>query len=109
MDTLMDKTDLRHRMRTLRAEAAARDPDGADSVAEKFPMKLLERYGPVVAGYVAINEELDPAPLMMRLAKAGAELCLPRIEDTGELTWRTWHFGETLERRPIGLSEPSED
>ena len=46
----MDKTDLRHRMRTLRAEAAARDPDGADSVAEKFPMKLLERYGPVVAG-----------------------------------------------------------
>ena len=109
MDTLMDKTDLRHRMRTLRAEAAARDPDGADSVAEKFPMKLLERYGPVVAGYVAINEELDPAPLMMRLAKAGAELCLPRIEDTGELTWRTWHFGEPLERRPFGLSEPSED
>jgi hypothetical protein len=30
MDTLMDKTDLRHRMRTLRAEAAARDPDGGD-------------------------------------------------------------------------------
>lgn len=105
----MDKTDLRHRMRTLRAEAAARDPDAADSLADQFPMKLLERYGPVVAGYVAINEELDPAPLMKRLAQAGAELCLPRIEDSGELTWRSWHFGEPLERRPFGLSEPSAD
>ena len=25
-----DKTNLRHRMRTLRAEAAARDPDAAE-------------------------------------------------------------------------------
>lgn len=105
----MDKTDLRHRMRTLRAEAAARDPDAAETLADKFPMKLLERYGPVVAGYVAINEELDPFPLMEKLAKAGAELCLPRIEDKGELTWRSWNFGEPLERRPFGLSEPTAD
>ncbi|HBQ48415.1 MAG TPA: 5-formyltetrahydrofolate cyclo-ligase [Hyphomonas atlantica] len=105
----MDKTDLRHRMRTLRAEAAARDPDAAETLADKFPMKLLDRYGPVVAGYVAINEELDPSPLMQKLAKAGAELCLPRIEDSGELTWRSWNFGEPLERRPFGLSEPSAD
>ena len=28
-----DKTNLRHRMRTLRAEAAARDPDAAEKLA----------------------------------------------------------------------------
>lgn len=105
----MNKTDLRHRMRTLRAEAAARDPDAAETLAMQFPMKLLQRYGPVVAGYVAINEEIDPAPLMKRLSQSGAELCLPRIEDTGELTWRSWSLGEPLERRPFGLLEPGAD
>lgn len=109
MTIASDKTDLRHRMRTIRAEAAARDPDAAETLAGLFPMKLLERYGPVVAGYVAINEELDPAPLMQRLASAGAELCLPRIEESGEMTWRLWSFGEPLERRPFGLSEPGAD
>lgn len=96
-------------MRTIRAEAAARDPDAAETLAAQFPMKLLERYGPIVAGYVAINEELDPDPLMRRLASAGAELCLPRIEESGEMTWRLWSFGEPLERRPFGLSEPGVD
>lgn len=95
-------------MRTIRAEAAARDPDAAERLAELFPMKLLERYGPVVSGYVPINEELDPMPLMKRLADSGAELCLPRMEETG-ISWRLWSFGEPLERRPFGLSEPSGD
>lgn len=97
-------------MRTLRAEAAARDPDSAEKLADHFPMKLLERYGPVVAGYVAINEEIDPSHLLKKLARAGAELCLPRIEDDGEtMTWRLWSPGEPLERRPFGLSEPGAD
>ena len=104
-----EKIELRHRMRTLRAEAAARDPDAAETLADLFPMKLLERYGPVVAGYSAINEEIDPAPLMRRLSRAGAELCLPRIEESGEMTWRSWSMGEPLERRKFGLSEPRGD
>ncbi|KCZ94535.1 5-formyltetrahydrofolate cyclo-ligase [Hyphomonas johnsonii] len=109
MSQLPDKTQLRHRMRTIRAEAAARDPDAAEKLADLFPMKLLDRYGPVVAGYVAINEEIDPKPLMERLMRAGAELCLPRIEDDGRMTWRLWTPGEPLERRPFGLSEPAND
>jgi 5-formyltetrahydrofolate cyclo-ligase len=109
MSSASDKTDLRHRMRTLRAEAAARDPDAALHLAEHFPMKLLERYGPVVAGYVAINEEIDPSPVLTRLERAGAELCLPRLHASGEITWRAWSSGEPLERRGYGLSEPSED
>lgn len=109
MDPAIDKTALRHRMRTLRAEAAARDPDAADALAGIFPMKLLERYGPVVAGYCAINEELDPGPLIARLAKAGGETCMPRIEADGRLSWRQWAPGEPLERRPFGLSEPTAD
>jgi 5-formyltetrahydrofolate cyclo-ligase len=103
-----DKTNLRHRMRTIRAEAAARDPDGAEKLAAIFPMKLLERYGPVVSAYVPINEELDPMPLLERLARAGAETCLPRMTPDG-ISWRLWSPGEPLERRGFGLSEPPED
>ena len=40
MSQAPDKTQLRHRMRTLRAEAAARDPDAAEKLADLFPMKL---------------------------------------------------------------------
>lgn len=103
-----DKTNLRHRMRTLRAEAAARDPDAADRLAAIFPMKLLERYGQVVAAYLPVNEELDPMPLLGRLSRAGAETCLPRMTQGG-ISWRLWSPGEPLERRGFGLSEPPED
>jgi 5-formyltetrahydrofolate cyclo-ligase len=109
MTVTIDKTQLRHRMRTLRAEAAARRPDAADDLAEVFPMKLLERYGPVVSGYLAINEEIDPLPLLSRLHRAGAELCLPRVEAEGQISWRQWAPGEPLEQRPHGLSEPLPD
>jgi len=109
MPTEADKTQLRHRMRTIRAEAAARDPDAAERLAKLFPMKLLERYGPVVSAYIAINEELDPSQLLNRLARAGAETCLPRMEENGEISWRLWSPGEPLERRPFGLLEPPAD
>ncbi len=105
----IDKTELRHRMRTLRAEAAAREPDAPQRLAAAFPMRLLERYGPVVAAYAAINEEIDPLPLVERLMRAGAETCLPRMEPDGTISWRAWSPGEPLERRRFGLAEPPED
>ena len=103
----MDKTELRAGMNELRAELSARNPDAGEMLADKFPMKLLERYGPVVAGYLPIGDEIDPQPLMQKLEAAGAQLCLPRVNDDGEgMTYRAWSFGEPLEDRPFGLKEP---
>ena len=94
-------------MKDHRAELAARDPDAGERLAESFPLKLLERYGPVVAGYIPIGEEIDPKPLMQKLAGAGAKLCLPRVEDDGTVMhFRDWSFGDALEDRPFGLKEP---
>lgn len=104
----MDKSSLRTQMKTLREELAARDPDAGETLAGKFPMKLLERYGPDVAGYLPIGAEIDPRPLMARLEKAGAELCLPRVEANNTLSFRRWSFGEPLEPGRFGLSEPGE-
>ncbi len=82
------KSILRGHMSEIRAESAARDPDAAEHLAARFPMKLFERYGPVVSAYVARGDELDPAPLLERLRGAGATIALPRVEDDGSMTFR---------------------
>jgi hypothetical protein len=52
------KAILRGHMLEIRAEAAARDPDAADKLALRFPVKLFERYGPVVAGTMELANVL---------------------------------------------------
>ena len=101
------KAALRAELKELREEASARDPDAGETLAAKFPLKLLERYGPIVAGYVPIGSEIDPQPLMEKLAGAGAKLALPRLDDDGTMSFRLWSPGDSLEDKPFGLSEPS--
>jgi len=101
------KAILRGHMQEIRAEAAARDPDAADKLATRFPIKLFERYGPVVAGTLAIGDELDAAPLLARLAGKGARIVLPRVEASGTMTFRD-AAPATLEKGPFGLTQPSE-
>lgn len=100
------KAILRGHMTEIRTEAAARDPDAAERLAARFPIKLFERYGPVVAGTLAIGDELDAAPLLSRLSRAGARIVLPRVERDGQMTFRD-AASVTLEKGPFGLTQPS--
>jgi len=105
-----DKAELRAQLKELRAELDARDPDAGETLADKFPMKLLERYGPMVSAYWPIGSEMDPFPLIRRLKNEGnADICLPRVEEDGSMTFRAWAPGNALEDRPFGLSEPPAD
>ncbi|RIJ31855.1 5-formyltetrahydrofolate cyclo-ligase [Henriciella algicola] len=108
MSTGDEKAALRRELKTLREEAHARDPDAGETLASKFPLKLLERYGPVVAGYLPIGSEIDPLPLMERLEAEGAKLALPRLETDGSMTFRAWSQGTDLEDGPMGLRQPLE-
>lgn len=103
------KSDLRTRMIALREELAAREPDAGEVLAGRFPMRLLERYGPIVSGYWPIGSEIDPRPLLSRLHGAGARLCLPRVGDDGQLEFRAWAPGDTLTPAKFGLMEPGTD
>lgn len=98
-------------MRGLREEAAARDPDAAMRLAARFPIKLFQRYGPVVAGYLAIGDELDPAPLLERLKAEGATIVLPRVERNADGPSMTFRDADPkyLETGPFGLTQPSLD
>lgn len=102
-----DKDLLRAALKERREELAARDPDAGETLADKFPMKLFERYGPTVALYLPIGSEIDPKPLMGKLVAAGAKLALPCVQDDGSMVYRAYTRGDMLEQRPFGLLEPN--
>ena len=64
--------------------------------------------GLVVAGYFPIRSEIDPTPLLRKLAAQGARLALPAIAGAGQpLEFRAWSAGDALLRGPLGILEPS--
>lgn len=103
---MTDKSALRKQLIEIRAEAAARDPDAAEKLADVFPMKLYDRYGPVVAGYIAIKDELSPEHLIERFKLSGAAIAMPRINEDDTMDFRLWEPGEALVKGRFGLMEP---
>src|ERR1700743_3628491 len=47
--------------------------------------------GMVVSGYSPIRNEIDPTPLMLKIAEQGGRLALPAVMARGQsLTFRAW-------------------
>lgn len=105
---ISDKQRLRAQLLEHREELSARDPDAGEALAAKFPMKLLERYGPSVAAYMPIRCEIDPRPLIGKLESAGAQMCLPVLENS-DIVFRRWSTGDPLIDGRYGLREPMPD
>lgn len=60
-----------------------------------------------VSGYVAIGDEIDPAPLLAALASRGHALGLPVMAGKTEpLTFRAYAPGDTLAQLRWGIREP---
>ena len=104
-----DKNALRQSAKELRQHLHETEKDAAETIASIFPEKLFTRFGPVVAGYIAIGSELDPSPLLARLSDLGAKICLPRVEDDGSMTFRHVEGTDSLTAGPFGLTQPSAD
>jgi 5-formyltetrahydrofolate cyclo-ligase len=102
---------------TLRATAlAARDAlsgerraAAAQAIARRgLPFEIFA--GAVVAGYSPIRSEIDPVPLMRKLAVPGVQLALPVIMAGDQpLKFRAWSPGDRLQRGRLGILEPSAD
>jgi 5-formyltetrahydrofolate cyclo-ligase len=82
----------------MRAEAA-------EAIAARaFPVEVR---GTIVSGFMAMKSEINPLPLMRRLAEAGAQLALPVIAGRGHpLIMRAYTFGDELARGQWGIREP---
>src|ERR1700751_3446041 len=86
-----------------KAALARRDALGADVraaaaqaiAARPFPMPVPP--GAIVSGFMPLKSEINPLPLMRRLADAGAKLALPVVAGRGKpLIMRSWQWGEPL-------------
>jgi 5-formyltetrahydrofolate cyclo-ligase len=102
---------------TLRNEALARrdaiPPDqrkaGAEVIAARaFPVAVPA--GAIVSGFMPMKSEINPLPLLKRLAAQGARLALPVVAGRGKpLIMRAWEFGAPLSRGQWGIREPGAD
>ena len=99
----------------LRRDAAARrdalPADERQAAAEviagrAFPLAIAP--GTIVSGFMPMKSEINPLPLLQKLAALGARLALPRIVGRGHpLNMRAWAFGAPLTRGQWGIREPA--
>ncbi len=109
-----DSQPLDQRKAALRAAALARRDAipaaerqaAADTIAARpFPLPIPA--GAIVSGFMPLKSEINPLPLLRRLADAGAKLALPVVAGRGKpLTMRAYAFGEELNSGVWGIREP---
>ena len=85
--------------------ADARKAAAEAIAARKFPLAVAP--GTIVSGFMPLQTEIDPLPLMRMLAEAGAALALPVVAGRGKpLVMRAWHWGDPLAEGVWGIREP---
>jgi 5-formyltetrahydrofolate cyclo-ligase len=100
------KLDLRREALGRRdALPAAERAQAAELIAAReFPLRVD---GAIVAGFMPIKSEINPLPLMRKLAAAGARIALPAVAGPGKpLIMRAWAFGGPLATGVWGIREP---
>jgi 5-formyltetrahydrofolate cyclo-ligase len=109
MDTAL-KPELR-KAATARRDALPADERAAAAqaiAARPFPIAVPR--GAIVSGFMPLKSEINPLPLMRKLADAGARLALPVVAGKGRpLTMRAFAFGDELASGVWGIREPKPD
>ena len=96
---------------TARRDAlpAAERQRAADVIAAR-PFPIAVPPGAIVSGFMPLKSEINPLPLLRKLATAGAKLALPVVAGKGQpLTMRGWAFGTPLASGVWGIKEPMPD
>jgi 5-formyltetrahydrofolate cyclo-ligase len=78
----------------------------AEAIARReFPLTIAA--GTVVSGFFPMKSEINPLPLLRKLAHCGAQLALPVVAGRGHpLTMRAWNPGDDLASGQWGIREP---
>jgi 5-formyltetrahydrofolate cyclo-ligase len=109
-ETPSSKAALRTAALALRdALPAAARQAAAEAIATRpFPLKIAA--GVIVSGFAPMKTEINPIPLMRKLADAGAQLALPVMQGRGKpLIMRAWKFGDAFVSGQWGIREPVPD
>jgi 5-formyltetrahydrofolate cyclo-ligase len=109
-DVSMLKDSLRREALARRdAMPASERQAAAETVAARnFPAAFAP--GAIVSGFSPLKSEINPLPLMRKLAAAGARLALPAVAGRGQpLIMRAYAFGQPLAAGVWGIREPMPD
>jgi 5-formyltetrahydrofolate cyclo-ligase len=88
--------------------AVARQQAAEAVAARSFPVTIPP--GAIVSGFMPLKSEINPLPLLRKLAQAGAKLALPVVAGKGQpLIMRAWAFGSPLASGVWGIREPMPD
>jgi 5-formyltetrahydrofolate cyclo-ligase len=108
MSAIPSKADLRAVALAKREALTDKQREAAAKALAKRGLPLEITAGTVISGYSPIRNEIDPAPLMQKLALQGARLALPSVTARGKsLIFRAWLPGDRLTMGMLGIPEPS--
>jgi 5-formyltetrahydrofolate cyclo-ligase len=109
-DTTSGQKELLRKEALARRDAmpAAERQAAAESIAARqFPVEVLPA---IVSGFMPMKSEINPLPLLKRLAAEGARLALPVVAGRGNaLIMRLWEFGAPLEPGAWDIRQPKSD
>jgi len=71
------KRDLRRILKDRLSGAAMQNLDAANALRDRFLESITLPAGSIIAGYMAKDHEIDPAPLLVALHAKGYKLALP--------------------------------
>jgi 5-formyltetrahydrofolate cyclo-ligase len=114
MDSVTSEQQTKAMLRNAAlAKRDAMPPDKRTAAAEIIaarPFPLDVKRGTIISGFMPMKSEINPLPLMRKLAAAGAQLALPKIQGRGKpLMMRAYKFGDELLRGQWDIREPKPD
>ncbi len=101
------KRQIRKASLTRRNALPAEERVALSAAAAEHDLPFLDREIGVISGFLPIRSEIDPRPLMRRLATE-YRLALPRIID-GILEFASYAFGDALVSGDFGTEVPGPD
>jgi 5-formyltetrahydrofolate cyclo-ligase len=108
MPATKSKAELRASALAAREAISETKRNKAAQALAKRGLPLEIAPGTIISGYSPIRNEIDPVPLMQKLAAQGARLALPTITGRGKsLVFRAWSPNDRLMLGPLGIPEPS--
>jgi 5-formyltetrahydrofolate cyclo-ligase len=108
MPATRSKAELRARALAAREALSETKRNKAAQALAKRGLPFPIAPGTIVSGYSPIRNEIDPVPLMQKLAAQGARLALPTVTARGKsLIFRVWSPSDRLTLGMLGIPEPS--
>lgn len=106
MNTPSEKSRLRAKLRRRRRELAQAAPEASERACEHLRLSRFPAFA-CYAGYYAVGSELDPSPLIRKLARTGAMFAMPAAErPDAPLAFRAWDSRDVPVPDIFGIPSP---